>query len=191
MHNSRSDVWFFAVFKTEAFLLAGVVVYVVLYFVGKSFNRRRAEAWCVTLLIPTTRLAPPPARHSPHPPFFNRFDAHYPLLSQQFSKPSSSSGLLADGNADFFSFSTGRRYVASLHTVFSLLPRHDVGKRLYQLAWELIDLVNTKEDEVELDFKLFPSATPNFVWGVVTKDYLAKVKQGRWDLVRLRFSQSL
>lgn len=49
----------------------------------------------------------------------------------------------------------------------------------------MIDLVNTKEDEVELDFKLFPSATPNFVWGVVKKDNLAKVKEGRWDLVRL------
>lgn len=118
----------------------------------------------------------------------DRFQAHYPLLSQQFSRPSSSSGLLADGNTDFFSFSTGRRNVASLHTVFKLLPRHDIAKRLYQFGWEMIDLVNTQEDEIELDFKLFPSATPNFVWGIVRKDYLAKIKQGRWDLVsQLRF----
>ena len=56
----------------------------------------------------------------------------------------------------------------------------------YRFAWSVIDLTYNTEDEVELDFKLFPSSSvPGFVWGVVSKECLKTAKQNRWDLVSL------
>lgn len=118
-----------------------------------------------------------------------RLNAHLPLLEQQFSKPSSAGGLVSDGYSDFFNFSTGRRNVTSLHSVLTLLPRHDLAKMAWRYAWGMIELVYTSEDEIELDFKLSPSSTtPGFVWGVVSKECLKTIKQDRWDLVSTFFS---
>ncbi|EJD01165.1 DUF1682-domain-containing protein [Fomitiporia mediterranea MF3/22] len=153
-----------ALFKVEAFLFAGIAVYFAWYFIGKSLNKRRAEAWV---------------------------NALSPLLSQQFSKPSATSGLVADGHCDFFNFSTGRRNVASLHSIITLLPRHDFIRMLYRFAWGMIELTYRTEDEVELDFKLFQSSTtPGFVWGVVSKENLRTIKQDRWDLTLTRTTES-
>ncbi|EAU84796.2 hypothetical protein CC1G_00315 [Coprinopsis cinerea okayama7 len=109
--------------------------------------------------------------------------AHLPLYGQQFSKPQSAKGLVADGYSDFFNFSTGRRNIASLHTIFTLRPRHDVFQIAYQTAKSLIDLHYHPVDDLQLDFKLAPGALPyDFVWAVVAKDELLSVKDNRWDL---------
>ena len=111
-----------------------------------------------------------------------RVEAHLPLLASQFTRPGVD--VLDDGYTDYFTFSTGRRHIESLHCVFSLLPRHDLVQMIYHWGWGLIDLVNVSDDDLELDFKLSPNPNaPAFIWGVVSKDYLAKVKNGRWDLV--------
>ena len=111
--------------------------------------------------------------------------AHLPIYQQQFSKPQAKDGLIEDGRSDFFNFSTGRRNVASLHTVFALRPRHDFFQWLYQTGKTFVDLQYQPTDEIQLDFKLAPGALPHdFVWAVVAKDELVSVKDGRWDLVR-------
>lgn len=113
----------------------------------------------------------------------NRFRAHLPLLEQQFSKPTEGS-LTQDGNSDFFNFSTGRRNVASLHVIFALRPRHDFFQFLFQQLRTFVDLQYRPQDDLQLDFKLLPTALPHdFVWGLVTKDDLLTVKNERWDLV--------
>jgi hypothetical protein len=110
------------------------------------------------------------------------------LLTQQFSKPTVA-GLVPDGYSDFFSFSTGRRNIASLHVVFKLIPRHDLLQRAYQFIWSCADLTYNPKDELELDFKLFTGPnSPTFVWAAVNKDYLPKIKDTRWDLVRRTLS---
>lgn len=120
-----------------------------------------------------------------------RFEAHLPLLAEQFSKPSAA-GLVSDGYSDFFSFSTGRRAIASLHVVFQLIPRHDILQSAYQFIWSCVDLTYSPRDEIQLDFKLFTSQNaPNFVWAVVNKDYLPKIKDSRWDLVCISFTHML
>jgi hypothetical protein len=84
-----------------------------------------------------------------------------------------------------FNFSTGRRGVASLHTVFTLRPRHDFLQWAFQTLRTFIDLYSRPRDEVELDFKLLPgTAVPDYVWAIVGKDELLTIKQDRWDLVR-------
>ena len=106
-----------------------------------------------------------------------------PLLSSQFSSPTTT-GLISDGYSDFFNYSTGRRNVISLHTVFSLKPRQDLVMSLYHFGYSLYDLVYSIEDTVELDYKLAPNSnSANFVWGIVAKDYLTSAKENRWDLV--------
>jgi len=48
------------------------------------------------------------------------------LFEKEFSRPTASD-LTADSYTDFFNFSTGRRNVASLHTVFALRHCSDRG----------------------------------------------------------------
>ncbi|KAH9179887.1 hypothetical protein EDB89DRAFT_1923771 [Lactarius sanguifluus] len=98
--------------------------------------------------------------------------AHMDLLEKQFSRPTAGD-LTADGYTDFFNFSTGRRNVASLHTVFLV----------YQTAWSLIDLLYTPKDDVTLDFKLHTTVSvPDFVWALITKEESNSIKNERWDL---------
>ena len=129
-----------------------------------------------------------PIKHSPHPLAPSRIDAHAPLYAQQFSRPTNA-GLTADGYSDFFTFSTGRRAVAVLHTVFTLRPRHDIFQLAYQFAYRNVyDLQYNPADDVQLDFKLHPGVNvPDFVWALVNKDELKSIKDARWDLVSASF----
>ncbi len=111
-------------------------------------------------------------------------DAHLPLLASQFSKPTVD-GLKSDGYSDFFNFSTGRRAVTSLHTIFTLRPRHDLLQMLYQIGWGLVEVQTTYPDDLQLDFKLNDGTLESgFVWAVVKKDELRTIRDARWDLVR-------
>ncbi|KAF8897552.1 hypothetical protein BD779DRAFT_386164 [Infundibulicybe gibba] len=144
-----------ALLKNEVFLLSAILLYVAVVFYGRSLNKSKANKWLA---------------------------AHMPILEQQFTKPSVG-GLIQDGNSDFFNFSTGRRNIASLHTVFTLRPRHDLFQWLFQIGRTLVDLQYRPQDDIELDFKLIPGTLPHdFVWAVVAKDELLSVKDGRWDL---------
>ncbi|RXW25247.1 hypothetical protein EST38_g607 [Candolleomyces aberdarensis] len=153
--------WKFFVFrpatlKTEGYLALGFLVYVLFTFYGIARNSSKAKNW---------------------------LNAHLPIYERQFSKPQSKGGLISDGYSDYFNFSTGRRNIASLHSVLTLRPRHDLFQILYQTLWTLIDLHYNPEDEVQLDFKLAPGALPHdFVWAVVAKNDLLSVKKDRWDL---------
>ena len=114
----------------------------------------------------------------------SRFDAHLPIFENQFSKPTNG-GLTRDGYADFFNFSTGRRGVSSLHTVFTLCPRQDLLQTTFETLWTFVDLHYRPRDEIELDFTLLPgTSVPDFVWAIVAKDELMSIKRGRWDFVR-------
>ncbi|EIM88428.1 DUF1682-domain-containing protein [Stereum hirsutum FP-91666 SS1] len=149
--------------KTEAFILAGVLFYVLFFFLGKRNNEQRVNAWC---------------------------DAHASLYEKQFSKPAAG-GVTQDGYSDFFLFSTGRRLVASLHTVFTLRPRHDLSQTLYQVIRELVQLTWVPQDEIQLDFKLHPDVVlPGFVWALVSKNELTSIQKERWDLTWTRSSEN-
>ncbi|KAK7049520.1 hypothetical protein VNI00_005551 [Paramarasmius palmivorus] len=152
-----------AYFKTEALLLGALLFYVGFWFIGKGLNSKKAQRW---------------------------LDAHLPILEKQFSRPNAR-GLLRDGYSDYFSFSTGRRNIASLHVTFSLRPFHDFLQVVYNIAWTFVDLESKFRDELELDFKLFPDAlSHDFVWAVVAKSELRSVKNDRWDLSFTRTSEN-
>ena len=89
-----------------------------------------------------------------------------------------------DGSSDLFGFSTGRRAVSSLHTVFALRPRHDFFQYAYEVLRGFVDLDWKVVDEVELDFTFQDSANvPECIWAVVAKSELKEIKNTRWDLV--------
>jgi len=157
-----------ALFKYEAFLLAAIAFYLVFFLIGSKINRIKANTW---------------------------LDAHLAILEKQFSRPTAGgrpgNRLTADGHSDFFAFSTGRRVVASLHTVFTLRPRHDFFQLAFQVGWGLADLLYTPQDHITLDFTLHTPATkepaagagvPEFVWALVAKGEANLIKKDRWDL---------
>lgn len=113
----------------------------------------------------------------------SRYDAHAVILAAQFSRPTNG-GLTKDGYSDFFNFSTGRRVVASLHTVFTLRPRHDPFQFIFQFLYGFYDFSYNPSDSVTLDFKLHANTSaPEGVFAVVRKEELRTIKQQRWDLV--------
>ncbi|PCH41010.1 DUF1682-domain-containing protein [Wolfiporia cocos MD-104 SS10] len=152
-----------AFFQYEPYLLAGLLLYVALYFWGKRANDAAVKKW---------------------------FDAHFPLLESQFSKPTEN-GLVKDGNSDWFNYSTGRRALASLHTTFTLRPRHDLLQYAFQIGRGLVELEYKVYDEVELDFTFRQpagreSVVPDCVWAVVAKDEIKSIRSRRWDLTFTR-----
>lgn len=149
-----------AEFKTESALVAVVAFYLLVYYLGKRSNQTRSYAW---------------------------IKAHSSYYGTQFTKPFDKGEVLADGPTDFTAFSTGRRGLYSLHTTFTLLPRHDIIQQLYVLIRGIVQIDWQAKDEITLDFTLRHENTtggvtpPGFVWAVVNKDEL-KLRNERWDL---------
>ncbi|KAJ7068295.1 hypothetical protein C8F01DRAFT_1017518 [Mycena amicta] len=142
-----------ALFKTEGYLLSGLFLYLGFFLFGRWTNARKANKW---------------------------LDAHQQILENEFASPVK---WIQDGYSDFFNFSTGRRNVASLHTIFTMRPRHDLLQWAWQTGRQFVDLQYRPKDDLQLDFKLLPGVLPyDFVWGVVSKEELLFVKDDRWDL---------
>ncbi|KAG8900904.1 hypothetical protein FRB99_005673 [Tulasnella sp. 403] len=106
------------------------------------------------------------------------------LYNTQFAKPGDTSSLLGDGPTDYMLFSTGRRAVAYLQTVFSLYPRHDIVRMVYEFGWSLIDLEYAPQDTVLLDFKLSATGPAHgFVWGIISKYQMKSYKKDNFGLM--------
>jgi len=154
-------------FKIEGAVLGVLCVYIIIWYLGKTQNYRRAMAW---------------------------FNTHMSLLKTQFSSPMPKSGTITqDGACDFFNYSTGRRGVRSLHTTVALLPRHDALSMIYDFGWTLYDLTYSPKDKISLNFTLQPAGstpTPPFVWGIIKKDEMAEMRRSHWDLTFTKGSES-
>lgn len=162
-------------FKAELYLLTGVLLYVAVILFGSSINSAKVNKWRVVMLLSSLYV---------FTEILYRFAAHLPILEQQFSRPRGRTGLTQDGRSDFFNFSTGRRNVTSLHTIFTLRPRHDLLQWAFQIGRTFVDLQYRPQDDIQLDFRLASGALPyDFVWAVVAKDELLSIKNDRWDLV--------
>ncbi|KAL4081882.1 hypothetical protein V8B97DRAFT_2031502 [Scleroderma yunnanense] len=159
--------WKFFVFRPallylQACLLLALAIYVALALYGRAVNERKAAAF---------------------------YAAINPLLIQQFSQPTSSSGVISDGPSDFFVFSTGRRVIASLHTILTLLPRQDPLQLIWQYAWSAYDLRYEPYDALTFDFTIDTDAAaviPDCIWAVVRKSELTSIRNSRWDLTFTR-----
>ncbi|KAG8950931.1 hypothetical protein FRC04_006995 [Tulasnella sp. 424] len=148
-------------FRPAEFMLEGLVVTVVLLYLisgifGTKLNSTRVNAWV---------------------------KAHIALYDAQFAKPGNEDTILADGPTDYMLFSTGRRAVAYLQTVFNLFPRQDILQAVYEFGWSMVDLEYSRDDVVTLDFKLSAESAPPFVFGIVSKYHIKQTRKERFDLV--------
>lgn len=112
--------------------------------------------------------------------------AHTKLYTSQFALPGAPTHILSDGSSDFIVYSTGRRAIASLHTVFTMLPRHDLSQIAYLFGYSTIELEYSPNDIVTLDFTLkhtHDEPIQGFVFGIVSKTEMKQIRQNRWDLV--------
>ncbi|KZT50433.1 DUF1682-domain-containing protein [Calocera cornea HHB12733] len=140
-------------YQAEAIVLALVVLYMLVWAIGRQINGGRARAW---------------------------YKTHFPFYATQFTRPGI---LQPDGPSDYFIFSTGRRAVLSLHTTFALLTRHNLIDMVYDIGRGLIELDYTSKDLLELDFRLTDDVTkPGYVWAVMKKDEMRQLRKDRWDL---------
>ncbi|KAI0084178.1 DUF1682-domain-containing protein [Irpex rosettiformis] len=153
-----------ALFQQELFYVLAIALYVAWYYVGRSSNFERATSW---------------------------FDAHFSLYEDQFSKPVQKGGLTKDGHSDFFVFSTGRRALSSLHTVFKLRPRHDLLQYAYQIIRGAVELHLNYVDELELDLTFQDGVSiPDTVWAIVAKSEIKGIRETRWDLSFTRTTEA-
>ncbi|KAI0832437.1 DUF1682-domain-containing protein [Trametes gibbosa] len=157
-----------AYFKNELYFLGAALFYVAVYLLGKRANERRAFKWLA---------------------------AHKSLYESQFSKPNHTEDLSRDGYSDFFIFSTGRRALTSLHTTFTLRPRHDLFQYLFQTVRGFVELDYKVYDELELEFTFREpagkeGAVPECVWAVVAKDEMKRIRNERWDLTLTKTAES-
>ncbi|KAF7775912.1 hypothetical protein Agabi119p4_4305 [Agaricus bisporus var. burnettii] len=154
-----------AYFEKEAVLLAVLLFYVAVWWFGSSRNKRAATKW---------------------------LDVYYPTYEKQFSRTVTKHGpLTADGYTDYFSYCTGRRNIASLHTVFTFRPRHDLFQYVFQMGRQLMDLQYRPRDDLQLDFTLAPGVLAHdFVFAIVTKEELASIKDNRWDLTLTKATEN-
>ncbi|KAG9001658.1 hypothetical protein FRB90_011576 [Tulasnella sp. 427] len=147
-------------FRPAEFMLEGIVLSIMLLYLisgilGTKLNSSRVNAWV---------------------------KAHTSLLESQFSRPGNEDTVLADGPTDYLLFSTGRRAVAYLQTVFNLFPRQDILQAIYEFGWSMVDLEYSRNDVVTLDFKLSAESAPPFVFGVVSKYHIKETRKERFDL---------
>ncbi len=82
--------------------------------------------------------------------------------------------------------------MTSLHTTFTLRPRHDLFQVVYHFARGIIELDYTVYDRVELEFTFREpsgkeSPVPDCVWAIVAKDEMKRLRNDRWDMVRRKF----
>lgn len=111
-----------------------------------------------------------------------RVKAHQGIYDAQFARPGTTN-LLNDGPTDSMIFSTGRRAVAYLQTIFSLFPRHDFIQFAYEFGWSLFDLEYSREDHLLLDFKLSNTSNPAYVWALIDRHHIKNLRKERFDLV--------
>ncbi|KZO98177.1 DUF1682-domain-containing protein [Calocera viscosa TUFC12733] len=151
----RNIVFRPAQFQFEAIILGVVLLYLLVWAVGRYLNGSRVRAW---------------------------YKTHLPFYTTQFTRPAVG-GLQADGPSDFFIFSTGRRAVLSLHTTFTLLSRHNLIDMIYDIGRGFIELDYQSKDLLELDFRLTDDGTkPGYVWAVMKKDEMRQIRKDRWDV---------
>ncbi|KZT39598.1 DUF1682-domain-containing protein [Sistotremastrum suecicum HHB10207 ss-3] len=147
-----------AEYRTEGYLVAFLLAYLITWFFGSRTISQKAKAW---------------------------LKAHRSLYGAQFSKPSPANGeLVQDGFTSYFIFSTGRRYVKTLHSTFEMRPLHDLLQLIVNFGWGLYFFDYKSEDVLQLDFHLQPSVggPSSWVWAIVNKNYLNQSRQERWDL---------
>ncbi|ORY28325.1 hypothetical protein BCR39DRAFT_449594, partial [Naematelia encephala] len=154
-----------AAFKFEAVALGLIGAYLLVYFLGKTFNTSRAKS----------TFAP-----------FQSF------LATQFSN---TRDLVSSGPTLHLLYSTGRRNVLFLHSTLNLLPFHDVAGLVTHFGKMIIEPTYDGAEQITFDLTLGKGEEGKQgeglgVWAVVDKGVMRNVREQRWDLTFPRLHES-
>ncbi|CAD6883900.1 unnamed protein product [Tilletia controversa] len=151
-------------FKLEAISVFVVIVYVLVYFAGRSRNKTLARQWI----------------KSASPIIINEFS----YIGAPASVGASTDRLIWNGSDEALLYASGRRGLRAMEILFEFIPRHDIIQSLFWPLWDLGVGSDTpsKRDLITIRFVLPPSANPIGVWSLVNKLDLRGTRKGRYDL---------
>ncbi|KAK0537884.1 hypothetical protein OC842_001484 [Tilletia horrida] len=151
-------------FKLEALSFVICVVYVAVYFAGRSANKGLARRWI----------------KAASPYIVNEF-SH---IGAPQSAGASSDRLIWNGSDEALLYASGRRGLRALEVLFEFFPRHDIIQALFWPAWDLGvgSTTPSKRDVITMRFVLPPSPNPLGVFALVNKSDLRLTRSGRYDL---------
>ena len=180
-------------FYQEAFILPFVIILVALHAWGRRKNRRIAREWI-----------------SAHAPALEKEFALVGFSGRKGTTPTKPEDLLKEKTAqEFITYASGRQNVAFLDIKLSLFKRYNPmnillettvsfffesvrapAERMEAIAYafdgrekDLIPVPNAQEQEaLEARVKGLQSTYDSFVWAVVHKDVMQKVRDGRYDI---------
>ncbi|CCG82100.1 UPF0674 endoplasmic reticulum membrane protein C2G5.01 [Taphrina deformans PYCC 5710] len=151
----RNSPWDFI---GEFFAILGLIVYVVLFYVGKAKNEKLAK---------------------------EKFQSIYRQLYDNFAQVALQPGvapLARDGSDLFVSYATGRKNISYGNISLQLFPRQDlfIGYPLKVLYGAYFDQESIA-DRLLIDFAL-PAEFDGFVFGILNKNVMRYQRTTNWDL---------
>jgi hypothetical protein len=190
-------------FKTEGYILVVLVVLALIHIAGSSRNRSKAKTWMRAHIASLQRefalvgFTPKPVSSS---------TVESDGLTSAASKGADGATLLERSLNNFVSYATGRQNVAFVDINLTLLKRYNPAiifvenvlgfffesmppttERLEATAYpfdgrEASTVPATVPGATEIATKGFKSAYDNFVWAVVNKDCMKRLRDERYDV---------
>ncbi|CAG8727855.1 7087_t:CDS:10 [Dentiscutata erythropus] len=143
-------------FYREMVMIAMIVVYLIVYFIGKRANEAIAVKW---------------------------MEKHIVLLRENFSLVGNDKGgvLIQDGPAEYLFYLSGRRNCQYIHGKITLKPRHDMLQTITNFITSQFSS-KTVTDTVTYNVTMNDGAYDDFVFGITKKDRASDLRQSRYDL---------
>ncbi|CAG8529229.1 16999_t:CDS:10, partial [Dentiscutata heterogama] len=143
-------------FYREMVMIAMIIVYLIVYFIGKRANEAIAVKW---------------------------MEKHIVLLRENFSLVGNDNGgvLIQDGPAEYLFYLSGRRNCQFIHGKITLKPRHDMLQTITNLITSQFSS-KPVTDTVTYNVTMNDGAYDDFVFGITKKDRASDLRQSRYDL---------
>ncbi|KAF0427881.1 DUF1682-domain-containing protein [Gigaspora margarita] len=143
-------------FYREMAMIVMIVVYLIVYFIGKRANEAIAVKW---------------------------MEKHIALLKENFSLVGNDKGssLIQDGPADYLFYLSGRRNCQFIHGRITLKPRHDILQIITNFVTSQFSS-KAVTDTVTYNVTMNDGAYDDFVFGITKKDRASDLRQSRYDL---------
>lgn len=156
----------------EVFIVAFIVFYVGLFYLGTSLNKKKINAWV---------------------------DANKAVLASQFHQVGANPVgvkdrkiLVSDTPSNFTTYATGRVTIDSLTAKTKLKTRQNLLTLLFEYVFSFfMDAVPVPTDEVTITLKLNKQANvPDGIWAIVHKDAMRKAREDLYYLSLTKTSDS-
>lgn len=173
-------------FKTEGYILLLIAVVVAVHLWGSRRNRNIAKGFIASIApVLTKEFAVVGFTNTPNTVPTDKFDLNAAVRSNT--------------NTEFVSYATGRQNIATMHTAINLQRRNNpITWAVEAFLSFVIDSVAPPADTITVTITPFDGAEPtkvagsskydSFVWALVNKRHMRRVRDERYDLSLTRTS---